>query len=124
MNAILNNIPVRIVIIALLVYASLQVHMALGPRDPKGIALIYFTFVALAWWAAEFKQSFLVKAFVYALPDLFIPPIILLPLRNILDSIQISWIIGAAMTIYSTFMVGWMLAAYAKSKSAPAEANV
>lgn len=125
MNAILNNVPARIVIAAVLVYISLQVHMSKWGSDnmAAGIAFIYFVFVGFAWWAAEFKPAFLGKAFVYALPDLFIPPIILMPLRNTLDSIQISWIIGAAMVIYSTFMVGWMLVAYAKGLSKPVEAN-
>ncbi|HYE78213.1 MAG TPA: hypothetical protein VEI97_09515 [bacterium] len=105
----LQNFPVRLVIAGLLAFIGLQIHVAMGTDNPVGIAIIYLLFVALAWAGGAFHPKLIGNAFLLALPNVFIPPAILLPLRNTLDPIPISWIIGVVMAIYSAFMVGWML---------------
>lgn len=113
----LRNFVVRVIVAGLLAWLSLYIHMdVFEPTNPVGMVVVYILFVGLAWAGANFQIPFLGKAFGYAVPNIFIPPIILLPLRNIFDSITISWLIGAGMAIYSAFMVGWMLKAYDKAQ--------
>ncbi|MEO7994681.1 MAG: hypothetical protein ABI743_09820 [bacterium] len=111
----LKNFVIRVIVAAILVMISLAIHYELGPRNPIGMAAIYFIFVGYAWAGALWDKPLLGKAFLFALPDLFIPPIILLPLKNTLDDIQISILIGIVMSVYSAYMVGWMMNAYDKA---------
>lgn len=121
--AFLETPLIRLALAGALTWLSLWLHMdVFGPTNPVGMAAIYFIFVGYAWAGANFLPKLLGKSVLYALPNLFIPPLIVVPLKKMAPGnpaiaeisenlALVSWIIGILMSVYSMFMVGWMLQA-------------
>lgn len=108
----LNNFFVRLIVAGVLTYIGLEIHMRAGPTSGIGIAAIYVIFVAYAWAGAAFHPKLIGSALLLALPNIFIPPAVLFPMRAMgfeEDLVLISVVIGVFMSIYSAFMIGWMM---------------